>query len=461
MSIPLRPVQPAMPAAHRHDEAPYQAYIFASLTLAVGGGFALAVLLPLAQALEWDWGRYWPALVQAHGQLQLLGFAGLFVMGMAFRLMPRFSGVELAYPPLARAAMPLIAASLVFRSLAEPAGDGTPRDAALIVSAVLLVAGALAFAAVVLRMLARPDTRAEATGWFFVLGAVAYVVAAALNFWLVVEMVRDSLPLAPLGRQPALLTLQLYGFLLMGLSGVSTRAIPTFTGRPRASALGRLTAVVLAGGALAYSFAALRVSYHGVTQASARVEDAGLLAASVALMSVVWMTGVFHPRANRVAAASRCQFYLVRAAMAWLAFSSLLTAWYAARAFRDGSAVDIFELDAIRHALTVGVITMMIAAMGMMILPEFAGRRLQHPDENWLVVAMLLALNAAALLRVWPALEGVNWLATTRYWPMAAAGALAEAAVVLFAVMFVQSYLEQRTPGWGSAEALAARRQGG
>lgn len=461
MSIPLRPVQPAPLAAHRHWEAPYQAYILASLTLAVGGGFALAVLLPLAQARGWDWGRYWPALVQVHGQLQLLGFAGLFAMGMAFRMMPRFASRPLAYPPLVRAALPLVAASLILRSLAGPAGDSLVRDVALVASALLLVAGALAFAAVVLRVLAHPDSKAEATGWFFMFGAAAYVAAALLNFWLVVEMVRDSLPLAPLGRQPALLTLQLYGFLLMGISGVSTRAVPTFTGRPRAAVLGRVTAVLLAAGVLLYASAALRASYDGLTKTSARVEDAGLLAAAVALLSVVWITGVFHPRADRVATASRYQFQLVRAAMAWLSFALVLTAWYAVRAFRDGATVDVFELDAIRHALTVGVITMMITGLGMMILPEFAGRRIQHPNENWIVAAMLLALNAAALLRVWPAIEGINWLATTRYWPMAAAGGLAEAAVVVYALMFVQSYFEQRTPGWGSTDALAARRHGG
>ena len=63
MSIPLTPVGRTATAARRNDDALHRAYILASLTLAIGGGFALAVLLPLAQAEEWDWGRYWPALV--------------------------------------------------------------------------------------------------------------------------------------------------------------------------------------------------------------------------------------------------------------------------------------------------------------------------------------------------------------------------------------------------------------
>jgi hypothetical protein len=43
---------------------------------------------------------------------------------------------------------------------------------------------------------------------------------------------------------------------------------------------------------------------------------------------------------------------------------------------------------------------------------------------------------------------------------MAAAGALALAALALFAWMFAGSYLEQREPGWASPEALARKQAG-
>jgi hypothetical protein len=457
MTISLRPIDPAQQPGHRHEEAPYRAYIFASLALAIAGGFALAILLPLAEALEWDWGSHWPALVQVHGDLQLNGFAGLFVAGMALRLMPRFSGAPLASPSLARAVMPLVAASLILRSLAQPAGDSVLRDAALMGSAALLLAGAIAFAIIVFRMLVRPGSAADATGWFFVLGAAAYVAAACMNLWLVSDLVRHSAPLAPVARQWVLTFVQLYGFVLMFVAGVSTRAVPTFTGRPRAAILGRATACALAAGVAVYACAALRATY-SYSRALVRIEDLGLLIVAAALLSVVWMTGVLHPRTNRVGAASRHHFQLVRAALAWLALASLLTGWYAARALRDGAAVDAFEMDAVRHTLTVGVVTMIIVGMGLMILPEFAGRRLQHPRETWIVVGMLLALNAAVVLRVWPSIEGVNWLSSTRYWPMAAAGGLAEAVVCAFAVMFLQSWYEQRSPGWGSTHALESRK---
>ena len=63
-------------------------------------------------------------------------------------------------------------------------------------------------------------------------------------------------------------------------------------------------------------------------------------------------------------------------------------------------------------------------------------------------MAMLIVLNAAVAFRIWPAIEGIDWLANTRYWPMAGAGLAIESVVVVFAAMFVQSYFEQRRQGW-------------
>lgn len=458
MTIPLRAAEPPPP----RDDGPYRPFLFASLALGIGGGFMLATLLPLAQTLEWGWGLHWFALAHAHGQLQLLGFSGLFVMGMSMRVAPRFTGRPLPYPTMARAIMPVVASSLVLRALAEPANDGALRDAGMIVSAALLLAAGAAFAAVMLLLLVHPDSRAQSSGWFLVLGALAYVAGAVINLLQVVDIVRDGLPFAPLDRQQTQVCVQYFGFLLLFLGGIATRAIPTFAGRPRADRACRVTAVTLAAGVAIVGGAGLWSSYVGLSRHAAeiefRVEAAGFVVIAVALASMSWLTGVFHPRANRVADASRTPFLFVRAAMAWLAGGALLLTWYAVRGFVHAESVDVFERDAARHALTVGVTTMMVVGFGMMIVPEFAGRRLQHPNERPLLLSMLVALNVATALRIWPAIEGVGWLATTRYWPMAAAGALAEAVVVIFALMFLQSYLEQRRPAWASPEALAERR---
>jgi hypothetical protein len=447
--IPVRAVGTPERTAHR-PEPPYRLFIATSLAVAVGGGFVLALLLPLARALAWDWGRSWQPAAQAHGQLQLGGFVAIFIAGMALRMMPRFSGRPLAFASTGAAIAPLLAAAVLLRAAALPAADGAGRDVVLVAGAVLGAAGALLFAAIVWGTLLSRESRAEATAWFFLLGAAALAAQSVLLLALTAEMVRDSLEMLPPAKDEALVTLQLYAFAVMFIGGVGTRAVPTLTGNERPQAAARVAAFALAAGAAVASGAEAWSGFRGASEALARAADVGLLTAAGGVAALAWGTGVVRPRADRVAAASHLPFWFVRAGVGWMVIGAGLLAWYAAHALHDGRPPDSFEADAARHTFTLGVVTMLILGMGMLLLPEFAGRRLQRPNERVLPTAMLVALNAAVVLRVWPAMRGLHWLSDDRYWPMAASGALAEAAVLAFALMFAQSAWEQRTPAWGA-----------
>jgi hypothetical protein len=458
-AIQLTPVQQHTAV---HPEAPYRAFIGGSLALGIGGGFLLALLISLARALEWGWGsgaRY-PAYVQAHGQLQLVGFVGLFIMGMAMRLLPRIAGRDLAFAALAPWLLVTIIVSLILRAVSEPAGDGIFRDAGLWASAALLLAAGAVFAAIIFGTGAGRGAQFTATGAFFMLGAIGFVAGAAINVFQVHETVRDSLAAAPSSKQVGLVLAQQYGFTLMFIGGIASRAVPNFTGRKRRENIALACAGTLATGALLAAGASLWAAYRGGSETWARVEDAGLILTAVAFVLLVWISGALWPGPNRVAAASQTQFWFVRAAMAWLLVAAALTLWYAVPAFGDGRFVDQFEMDAVRHTITIGLLTMLIIGMAMLIVPEFAGRRLQHPDERWIVVGMLVALNLAVVLRVWPPTQGIDWIQHTRFWPMAIAGGLAEAVVIAFGLMFAQSYVEQRHPGWATPQAISARRGG-
>jgi len=462
VSIPLRSVGPEPPrhahAAREPYDAPYRLFLATSLLLAIGGGFLLALLLPLARALEWDWGTRWDALVQAHGQLQLVGFTGLFTAGMALRLMPRFSGRPLAFPRVIPWVIPSIAAALIVRAVAQPAGAGALRDVGLLASALLLVAGAVALAGVILRTIVHPDSRAQATRWFFSFGSAGFVIASVLNLLWVVQLWREDLNTVPVLKDSALNVLLEFGFILMFLGGVGLRAVPNLVGRPRPERSAMTAAIMLASGVGAYVGVTLWSAYDELTPALARLGDAGLILIGAACVTISWLSGVFRPSANRVAAPSQVQFWFVRAAMSWLAAGGIMLAWFGARAFAGPRIVDAFAMDAVRHAIAVGVLTNMIVGMAMLVVPEFAGRRLQHPNERWLVVSMIVALNVAAALRVWPALEGVHWIGVARYWPMAIAGTLTEAVLLVFAFMFLQSWREQRPRDWATPQAIARLR---
>ncbi|HEV2660781.1 MAG TPA: hypothetical protein VGU68_09280, partial [Ktedonobacteraceae bacterium] len=95
-------------------------YLRASLLLGSGGGFALATVLTLFPISGIPLGSWWEAVVQTHGHLQLFGWAGLFVVGVALYFLPRLRGTPLARPALLPWLLGVQVASLLLRFLSQP-----------------------------------------------------------------------------------------------------------------------------------------------------------------------------------------------------------------------------------------------------------------------------------------------------------------------------------------------------
>src|SRR5258708_24296044 len=92
----------------------------AALLVGACGGFVLAAVLSLTEATDAGLGPWWSALVQTHGHLQLYGWAGLFVIGVALHFMPRLRGAPLAAPQLAGWMLGAMLTSLILRAIAQP-----------------------------------------------------------------------------------------------------------------------------------------------------------------------------------------------------------------------------------------------------------------------------------------------------------------------------------------------------
>ena len=78
------------------------------------------------------------------------------------------------------------------------------------------------------------------------------------------------------------------------------------------------------------------------------------------------------------------------------------------------------------------------------VLPEFAVERQQPNRQRLLALTLAALVNAATLLRVAPALAGSDWTADERNLSMAAAGSLAEAALLLFTFVLLRLMWRQR-----------------
>src|SRR4051794_30971903 len=91
-----------------------------ALLLGIGGGFLLATILTITRILLVQLGAWWAALAQAHGHLQLYGWAGLFVLGVALHFLPRLRGTPLVAARLIPWILVSISVSMILRALCQP-----------------------------------------------------------------------------------------------------------------------------------------------------------------------------------------------------------------------------------------------------------------------------------------------------------------------------------------------------
>lgn len=97
----------------------------AALLLGAGAGFALATVLTLTPLLRVAIGPWWLATAQAHGHLQLYGWAGLFVLGVALHFLPRLRGAPLAAPWLVPWILGAQVIGLLLRAFSQPLAVAT------------------------------------------------------------------------------------------------------------------------------------------------------------------------------------------------------------------------------------------------------------------------------------------------------------------------------------------------
>jgi hypothetical protein len=127
--------------------------------LTVGVGWGVWLLLQIAANESFTAPSVFA--INAHGQAQIYGWVGLFVMGFAYQAFPRFRGTTLALPRLAALSFLLMLAGVAARSLAEPRHDIAPWPSVALGAGALQLAAVLAFAAVIVATYRRSTAALE------------------------------------------------------------------------------------------------------------------------------------------------------------------------------------------------------------------------------------------------------------------------------------------------------------
>ena len=94
----------------------HRGFLWAALVAALGAGFPLGAHLTFVIGFGFSISAGYTSFVQTHGHVQLVGWAGLFVMGISLHFIPRLAGVPIARPQWLSRLVWLMAAGLTMRT---------------------------------------------------------------------------------------------------------------------------------------------------------------------------------------------------------------------------------------------------------------------------------------------------------------------------------------------------------
>jgi uncharacterized protein involved in response to NO len=391
-----------------------------ALLLGICGGFLLATVLTITRILPVQLGAWWAALAQAHGHLQLYGWAGLFVLGVALHFLPRLRGTPLVAARLIPWILVLIGASMILRAFCQPLLTAYPANiwhVGLVGSGVLEI-GAFALILWSLILTAtrgpRPTTRPAYWSVFpFLVGAFcALGIASITNL---VNVVQAASGLVLNAGDMLNVMLGLFGFLVPVALAMSARSLPMYAGLdgfprrilwPLAGAY--FVGLVLMGvGTIESSWAGISMGIGSVLVGAvvmlfigiflALMRRRGRIPQRVAQLSPepAALTRSYQHQIKREQTNYGPFVGLVASAYLWALLGTLLLLIDGASILITGS--ELVSFDAIRHCFALGFIALLICGIAPRMLPSFSGGKMLSPH---LVSATLWLGNIATLLRV-------------------------------------------------------------
>jgi uncharacterized protein involved in response to NO len=438
-SVPKAPARPFSPE-----------YIAGSLvlTLTLGATTGMINLLRIAAGGDVPFSHR-----QMHAHTQILGFAALFLMGIAFHALPRITGAGGGPPRFSRLVFWLMAGGVVLRNFGQPFNLAPVGRIASLVSGVAELAAGCLFAVFIADLLrrapagkyGRKDPFAALLGFGTLCFVAALVFAAVQSVWLAGHL-ETALPAALV--EPFYFA-ALYGFLLGWVYAFGYRVVALFLGLPAPAAGPARTAL----GLQIFGVSAFLAAWiPGLSSSAAGwLRDAGMSGA--ALSAIVFVLGArLLARPVQPALAPRGNpLFAIRAAFGCLMLWAILeiSAVIVARTTVI-PAQNLWWADAARHVFTIGFLTMIIVGMSLRILPVFSGKTLWSARLAYATYALILGGVALRLLQYPAAWHARLYVAGS--WM----GVLVVAALVLFTVNLVQTMRSKVAPSVGLRPAAPA-----
>ncbi len=401
---------------------PFQTHvIWSAIILGLFGGFGLGAHLVYFLAFGLPPGNAFGAMVQVHGHLQLLGWTGLFIIGISLFKLPRLMSIRPLPENLVRAVFSTLVLGITLKSAAQILLFYTKHDSALrmfvTLGSVMESVGILLYFAIFFRnsltFRTQPGAYAAASiKPFLVVSLIGWFVYALINAVLGVAFYRNvSVVLSPSLNNIATET-YIHGVLLPTCFAFSISTFPIFL-RLRAPTWPVLRVATLYGaGAILYLSGTTGEELYSIEHAPI-LRAAGVCLRATAILWLIIEVDLVRlrlpwfrkfrenqDRENRPPrrhAGDYGQFgnfeWLIYAAYSWLFLGILAEVASLFSAFTVSSSV-------IRHFYLLGFVTHLILGMAVRIVPGFLGRN--HIAYPSLVRLSFILILLATISRTFP-----------------------------------------------------------
>jgi hypothetical protein len=345
-----------------------------AVVLTVGAGWGAWLLWQIGVS-----GRFTGASihqVNAHGHAQVFGWIGLFVMGFAYQMFPALWQRSLLAPRLVPVVFGAMVLGIAVRTAAMTAVGARWAVPAVLAGGSLEFAAILAFA-VQLALTWRASLARRQPYLPFVGAAFAFFVAqAAFCVWHTVNTMtapdRAALIWYVATYQAVLRDLQIHGFILFVVLGVSMRVLPRLYGvaevTPRRA---RIAWLLVLGGVLGEVTLFLLYRFTGRHVLAATL----LLPWGMLAGGALSIAAVFRPWRPFPADRTERSAKFVRSAYLWLTASFALLLLLPVYQAAVGLPFSHAYYGSIRHAITVGFASQMIMGIAARIVPSLRGVR--------------------------------------------------------------------------------------
>ena len=374
----------------------FLAAIITVLTLGcVWGAFNL-LTIGLRQsfgATDYSW-------ILAHGHAMVVGFVGFFIMGVAYRVFPRFKHTSLWRPRIAFSVLPAMVIGILVQTVAHLTAPDGPYIELAIFAGALQIGAIFIFALVIIRTIQagkrEPFDRFiyAALGWFL-LAAIANPVIFTLFE-------------APGSRENLLFYLatfnipyrdvQLLGVAVIMILGVSLRLLPGAYGLRKPSPQWEAFMFWGVNSAILVGVVTYIV---GMSQGNHWLLTIHWAASLVILFVAVSLPSQYRLFSPFPEAGRDRSLKFIRAAYVWFIVAAVMLVAVPLYNFGiypalTGSRTPFSHafFGAYRHALTVGFIMMMIIGVSSRVVPTFSGIDVQRTNSLWLTFILLNLGNA-------------------------------------------------------------------